>query len=174
MRFFQRFCRVVTMLALLGLPVLPAMAAQFSLEGGVSYMDSYSTPVAFGEIVFEEHYFGSSNFSWAPDITVGWIDGRDSARYRDARPSARDSIWLLAGGARFHYGQTNAWYHPFFFSFQPLLHTGRTQALSSSYEFASTLGWQAKHWMFGIRHISNGSFEEPNRGETMALLGITF
>jgi hypothetical protein len=31
-----------------------------------------------------------------------------------------------------------------------------------------------KNVSFQIRHISNGSFHEPNRGETMALVGIGF
>jgi Lipid A 3-O-deacylase (PagL) len=166
-------CRPLAALLFL-LPALPSAAAQFSLEVGTSYVDSHSTPTAFGELVFDDRYFGGSRFSWAPDITAGWIDGRSVARYRDARPSLSDNIWLLAAGARFHYGSPDAWYRPLFFSFQPALHTGRTQGLSSSYEFVSTLGWQAKHWMVGVRHISNGSFEGPNRGETMVLVGVTF
>jgi hypothetical protein len=166
--------RCVMAAMVLTLPALPAMAAQFSLEGGRSYMDSHGTTAAFGEAVFDEHQIGSSNFTWAPDVTAGWIDGRDIAHYRDARPGTTDNIWLLAAGARFHYGTPDAWYRPLFFSFQPALHTGRTQALSSSYEFSSTLGWQANHWMIGIRHISNGSFKEPNRGETMVLAGVSF
>ncbi|GAB2573698.1 acyloxyacyl hydrolase [Dyella jejuensis] len=156
------------------LPVLPAMAARFELQGGVSYMDSYSTPVAFGEVIFDDHAIGSSNFTWAPDVTGGWIDGRNLARYNADRYTTRENVWLLAGGVRLHYGPANAWYQPFFFSFQPALHTGRTQALSSSYEFVSTLGYQGNHWSLGIRHISNGSFHEPNRGETMVVAGVAF
>lgn len=156
------------------LPALPAMAARFELQGGVSYMDSYSTPVAFGEVIFDDHAIGSSNFTWAPDVTGGWIDGRNIARYSNDRYTTRDNVWLLAGGVRFHYGPANAWYQPLFFSFQPALHTGRTQALSSSYEFVSTVGYQGNHWSLGVRHISNGSFHEPNRGETMLVAGVAF
>ncbi len=156
------------------LPALPATAARFELQGGVSYMDSYSTPVAFGEVIFDDHAIGSSNFTWAPDVTGGWIDGRNIARYSNDRYTTRDNVWLLAGGVRFHYGPANAWYQPLFFSFQPALHTGRTQALSSSYEFVSTVGYQGNHWSLGVRHISNGSFHEPNRGETMLVAGVAF
>jgi hypothetical protein len=59
-----------------------------------------------------------------------------------------------------------------FFSFQPALHAGRTQALSSVYEFVSTLGWQGRVASIQVRHISNGSLHPPNCGETMVLLGV--
>lgn len=83
-----------------------------------------------------------------------------------------DHIVLLAAGARFRYGAPGDWYHHFFFGFQPALHTGRTRALSSAYEFVSTLGWQAERFSVPICHISNGSLHEPNCGETMLLLGV--
>ena len=51
---------------------------------------------------------------------------------------------------------------------------GTYPALSSSYEFTYTIGWQAKHWMMGIRHSSNAYLHEPNRGESVLLLGLTF
>lgn len=72
--------------------------------------------------------------------------------FRDDHYTTRDHIWMLSAGLRFQYGAPNAWYRPLFFSFQPSLHTGRTQGLSSSYEFTSTLGWQGEHWMFALRH----------------------
>jgi hypothetical protein len=36
------------------------------------------------------------------------------------------------------------------------------------------LGWQGKHFSVQVRHISNGGFHEPNRGETMGLIGFAF
>jgi hypothetical protein len=168
----------VALLFFLALP-LAAADPQFSIEGGVSFLGGYfawdqGAPAVFGETVFGEHTIGHSNFTWAPDITGGWIDGRDIAQFRYDRYTTRDHIWLLAGGVRFHYGAADAWYRPFFFSFQPTLHTGRTQGLSSSYEFTSTLGWQGRHWMFALRHSSNAWLHMPNRGENMVLAGITF
>jgi hypothetical protein len=160
------------------LPALPAMAARFELQGGVSYMGSPSngddTPAAFGEVIFDPSQIGSSNFTWSPDVTAGWIDGRNIPKYNMDRYTTRDDIWLLAGGVRVHYGPANAWYQPFFLSFQPAVHTGRTQALSSVYEFVTTVGYQGNHWSLGVRHISNASFHEPNRGETMLVAGIAF
>ena len=156
------------------LPALPAMAARFELQGGVSYMDSYSAPAAFGEVIFDEHSFGSSNFSWAPEITGGWIGGRDLKRFDNGRYTTRDDIGLVGAGVRVHYGPSNAWYQRLFLSEQPVVHTGRTLALSSVYEFMTTVGYQGDHWMVGVRHISNASFHEPNRGETLAVVGIAF
>ena len=154
---------------------LPAMAAtRLEIQGGVSYMDSSAVGTAFIEGVFDEHRIGNSRFSWSPDVSLGWIDGRALSRYDDNRYSTRDQIWLMAGGARIRYGDPGDWYRSLFFSFQPAMHTGRTLALSSPYEFVSTLGWQGRRFSVQIRHISNGDLHRPNRGETMALVGVGF
>lgn len=166
--------RGLTAVLMFALPALPAMAARFELQGGVSYMDSYSAPAAFGQVIFDEHQFGSSNFSWAPEITAGWIGGRDLRRFDNGRYTARDDIGLIGAGIRVHYGPANAWYRKLFVSEQPTVHTGRTLALSSSYEFMTTVGYQGDHWMVGVRHISNAGMHEPNRGETIALVGFAF
>lgn len=161
-------------------PLAHAAGPSISVEGGESFLGGYftwdsGTPAVFAEVVFDPHAIGSSRFTWAPDVTAGWIDGRDNiARFRHTRYTTRDHIWMLAGGLRFQYGTPDAWYRRLFFSFQPTLHTGRTQGLSSSYEFTSTLGWQGEHWMLGLRHSSNGFLHMPNRGENMVLVGVTF
>jgi hypothetical protein len=164
--------RGLLVLSLAG-PIPPAVATtRWEIQAGPSYMDSTSTTALFVESVFNEQHIGSNRFTWSPDISLGWIDGRDIQRFRYGRYTTKDSIGLLAGGVRIHYGDAGNWYQPLFFSFQPVLHSGRTQALSSAYEFASTIGWQGQHLSFQIRHISNGALHEPNRGETMALVGI--
>lgn len=165
--------RAVMALAL-AVTALPAMAARLEIQVGRSYMDSYAANTAFIEGVFDEHRIGDSRFSWSPDVSLGWINGRDVAGLDRGRYDTRHQSWLLAGGARFHYGDPGDWYHSLFFSFQPALHAGRTQALSTPYEFVSTLGWQGRHFSVGIRHISNGDLHCPNRGETMALIGFGF
>ena len=48
------------------------------------------------------------------------------------------------------------------------------QARSSAYESVDSVGWQWHHLSFEIRHISNGRLHQPNRGETMALVGVGF
>jgi hypothetical protein len=164
--------------AVLGLSLaslaLPASAAHLEIQGGRSYMDSYGTNAVFVEGIFDEHMIGDSRFSWSPDVSAGFINGRDVPRYRLSKYTTSDDVYLLAAGARLHYGDTDNWYHPLFLSFQPAAHTGRTQALSSGYEFVSSLGWQGKHFSVQLRHISNASLHEPNRGETMALVGVGF
>jgi len=166
--------RAAAALALTLLPALPAAAVEYQFQVGRSYMDSHGANTVFTEAVFDEHTLGNSNFSWSPDVSVGWIGGREVARYRGDHPGTDDDIWLAAGGLRFHYGDEGAWYHPLFFSEQGAVHTGHTQALSSTGEFVSTLGWQGQRFSFAIRHISNAGLHNPNRGETMALVGIAF
>jgi hypothetical protein len=153
---------------------VPAAATHLELQGGRSYMDSYGTNAAFAEAVFAPRPIGASRFTWSPDVSLGWIDGRDVARYRGARYGTTDAVALLAAGARFHAGDDSRWYHPLFVSFQLAGTSQTTQALSSHYQFVSTLGWQGEHLSFQLRHISNGSLHTPNRGETMALLGVGF
>ncbi|MBA2077054.1 acyloxyacyl hydrolase [Rhodanobacter sp. PCA2] len=153
---------------------LPAAATHVELQGGRSYMDSHAANAVFVESVFAAHPLGASGLHWAPDVALGWIDGRGFARYRDARYGTADAIWLAAGGVRLNAGGPDDWYHPFFYSFQVALHGGRTQALSSVYEFVNSVGWQWRHFSVRVRHISNGGLHKPNRGETMALVGVGF
>ena len=168
-----RFLRPLAAAAL-AFAALPAAAAQVEVQAGRSYMDSHAANTVFVEGVFAEHPLGDSGLHWAPDASLGWIDGRDIGRYRHARYGTRDAIWLAAGGVRLTAGGPDDWYHHFFYSFQVALHGGRTQALSSAYEFVNTVGWQWHHFSLQIRHISNGKLHEPNRGETMALVGVSF
>jgi hypothetical protein len=137
-------------------------------------MDDYGANTAFIEAVFAPRPLGNSRFSWAPDVSVGWIDGRDVARFRGKRYTTEDSIALLAAGVRLYCGDGDEWSRRLFLSLQPVLHTGRTQALSSVYEFATMVGWQGRRFSVQLRHISNASLHEPNRGETMALVGVAF
>jgi hypothetical protein len=153
---------------------LPATAARLEIQGGRSYMDSYAANTVFVEGVFDEQRIGDTRFSWSPDVSLGWLDGRAIARFDANRYTTRDQVWVLAGGARLHYGDASDWYRSLFFSFQPAVQTGRTQALSTPYEFVSTLGWQGRRFSVQVRHISNGNLHHPNRGETMALLGMAF
>ena len=149
-------------------------AAELETQVGPSYMDDHGTPVVFFEYVDDARPIGDSNFTWSPDASLGWINGRDLGRYQYSHPGTRDHVWLNAGGVRFHYGETGHWYQPIFLSFQGAIHTGRTQALSSTGEFVSTLGWQGRLFNVQLRHISNAGLHEPNRGETMVLFGVAF
>lgn len=164
--------RFAAALALLALPALSQAATHVEVQAGRSYMDSYGTNTAFVEAVFAPHAIGNSRYTWSPDVSAGWIDGRHLSK--PYRMTTRPSVALVAAGLRLRTSDESAWYHPVFFSFQ-LAGTNRTtQALSSHYQFVSTLGLQFKHVSFGIRHISNGGLHDPNSGETMALVGVGF
>lgn len=152
---------------------LPATAARFELQAGRSYSNSHSANTAFVEAVFAPQPLGQTRFTWAPDVSLGWIDGRRVAS-DDRRYTNRDSVALLAAGARFHFGEAGDWYQPLFFSEQLAVTNHTTHALSSHYQFVSTLGWQAKHFSVALRHVSNGGLHRPNTGETMALVGVAF
>ena len=173
MHLSPRFLRPLVATAL-ALATLPAAATQVELQAGRSYMDSRAANAVFVEGVFAAHPIGDSGLRWAPDLSLGWINGRDIARYRHARYRTSDDIWLAAGGVRLSAGGPDDWYSHFFYGLQFALHSGRTQALSSAYEFVNTVGWQWHHLSFQIRHISNARLHEPNRGETMALVGVGF
>ena len=173
MPLFQKVLRSILAVALVG-AALPAAAATFEVEAGRSYSNSHGTPAVFVEGVFDAQPIGSSNFTWAPDVSLGWIDGRNLYNHRIEGENTRDNAFLLGAGVRVKYGQAGDWYRHLFLSFQPTYNTGRTPALSGPLEFASTLGWQGKYFSVQLRHISNGGIHEPNRGETMALVGVSF
>lgn len=164
----------LALLLALGALGLPTLAAHVEVQAGRSYMDSYGTNVLFVEGVFDANHIGASHWSWSPDASLGWIHGRDLARFRDGRYTARHATWLLAAGARVHYAAAGHWYRHLFLSFQPAYNGRRTQSLSSPYEFVSTLGWQGRRFSVQLRHISDGDLHKPNRGETMALIGVGF
>ncbi|MBB6247341.1 acyloxyacyl hydrolase [Rhodanobacter sp. A1T4] len=173
MRLPAKSLRAALALALLSL-TLPAAATTFEVEAGRSYSNSHGTNAAFVEGVFDAQPIGSSLFSWEPDVSLGWLDGRDLYEHHIEGKNTRENAFLAGAGARFQYGQQGDWYRHLFFSFQPTYNTGRTPGLSGPLEFASTFGWQGKHFSLQLRHISNAGLHEPNRGETMALAGLSF
>jgi Lipid A 3-O-deacylase (PagL) len=137
-------------------------------------MDNNGAAAIFAEAMGGERGIGLSTISLQPVASLGWIDGRNVARYDGSRYITQHDTEVLAGGARFHVGDQQAWYKQLFFGFELAYNQQATRALSSHYEFMSTLGWQGKRFSFQLRHISNGGIHDPNRGETMALVGIGF
>ena len=166
--------RLAIAVALLAAPALSQAATRLEVQAGRSYMDAHGSNTGFVEAVFAPHAIGNSRFTWSPDVSAGWIAGRDLAQFRGMRYGTGPSVALVAAGARLRTTDTRAWYHPVFFSFQVAGTNHTTQALSTHYQFVSTLGVQLDHLSLGIRHISNGSTHEPNRGETMAVVGLGF
>jgi hypothetical protein len=101
--------------------------------------------------------------AWAPAFSLGRFNARDTYAER-----LNHAVWVAAGGARL-YG-----WRDLFLGFQVAATHGKTDALSSTYEFVSSLGWQGRHWQVLVRHISNGELHLPNHGETMLLAGVAF
>lgn len=152
---------------------LPAVAAQVQVQAGRSYMDRDATTAVFAEVVGTPRRLGDSRFVWAPAAALGWIDGRDLTRFGGNRYTATDTVWLLAAGVRLQYAPADRG-RGWFLGLQPALQRGRTQALSGGLEFVSTLGWQGRRFSVQLRHVSNAGLSGPNRGETMALVGVGF
>lgn len=163
--------RSAVVLALTGLSATALADTRIEIEGGRSWTDSYGTNTAWIETVFKDYQIGNSRFTLAPDVSLGFFNGRNVTRYGN-KDSA--DVWLLAGGVRFHYGAPGDWYHHLFWTTQVAAQAGRTLALSSGGEFVNSIGWQADRWSFQVRHASNAGIKGSNRGETMALVGLAF
>ena len=170
----RNLVRRAILLSLIAAAVPATAATRVEIQGGRSYMDSHGSHAAFVEAVFAARPLGHTRYQWSPDLSLGWIAGRDVPRYDYSRYSTRSPVTLLAAGVRVHRGDAADWYQPLFVSFQLAANNHTTQALSSHYQFVSTLGWQAQHVTVAIRHVSNGGLNGSNRGETMALVGLAF
>lgn len=147
-------------------------APLLNVEVGPSFMNRHATAALFVESVLDERPLGSSRFSWAPDFSVGWIDGRHIRGPVEHGYTPQDTVWLAAAGVRLRVRDSASPWHRWFFSFQPAATVGRTVALSSGYQFVSTFGWQGERCSVQLRHVSNAGLHEPNRGETMLLFGM--
>lgn len=163
--------RSAAALALAGLSASALADPRIEINGGRSYSDGYWTNTAWIESIWGEHAFGSSQFSWAPAASLGFVDGRNVSKYGNA---VSDDVWLLGGGVRLRYGAAGDWYHHLFWTSEVAVQAGRTLALSSGGEFVNSVGWAGDHWTFQIRHASNAGIKGSNRGETMALVGFAF
>lgn len=151
----------MVLLALPGYALAAAARVDVSVGRSVTIGDDW-TNVAFVEWIANPRPVGK--FTWAPAFGLGHFGARPNL------PGERldHPVWVGAAGARLY-----VW-RGAFFQFQGALTAGKTDALSTPYEFVSTTGWQARHWQVMLRHISNGDFHEPNHGETMALIGFAF
>ncbi len=170
----MRLLRLVCVLAasMSGLPLSAAPLLNF--EGGVSFSDSYGTAAAFVESVFDAHRIGASRFHWAPDVSLGWIHGRNPGGCAQDSCSLHETVWLAAAGVRVSRDDPIDPRRRWFLSFQPALQRGRTEALSDNLEFVTTLGWQGRRFSVQLRHVSDAGIKGPNSGETMVLFGVAF
>ncbi|HJU26007.1 MAG TPA: lipid A 3-O-deacylase, partial [Rhodanobacteraceae bacterium] len=122
-----------------------------------------SAPAAFAQVAGTPPEDGHAH--WRPVASVGWIGSRQVAG-----ENFDHDVFLAAAGAR--YGRR----HGLFFSEQIAATSARTDALSSRFEFVSSLGWQQGHFITILRHVSNAGILGGGRnlGETMVLVGVRF
>lgn len=98
-----------------------------------------------------------------PIVTLGWVGSHHTSRGHLDR-----SVFLAAAGARYRFlGRL-------FVSEQIAATSIRTSALSSRFEFVTTLGVRVGRLMLMGRHISNAHLigGGANHGETMLLIGL--
>ncbi len=107
---------------------------------------------------------GSETWRWAPTAGLGEFKARSTHQENLDHASL-----IVYGGARL-----SGWWRQAFVSFGVGLTKYRTDALSSPYEFVSSLGWQSPRYVLMLRHISNAKLHQPNLGETMLLGGLRF
>ncbi len=107
---------------------------------------------------------GSGNWRWAPAAGLGEFKARSTRK-----ENLDHATLIVYGGVRL-----GGWWRQAFVSFGVGLTKYRTDALSSPYEFVSSLGWQGQHYVLMLRHISNAKLHQPNLGETMLLVGLRF
>jgi hypothetical protein len=140
----------------------PALAAGFDIAAGPSVTSSGRvTGAAFASVFGEAP--ADHRYHFEPIGTLGWVDSRNS-RIDDLD----HEVFLAAGGVRL-VAANRHW----FLSEQLAATSGRTDALSSRFEFMTSAGWQDGHFIVMLRHISNANlFGGKNLGETMLLAGL--
>lgn len=149
---------------LLVLP-LAANATGFDLTAGPSVTSSErTTPAVFASAWREAPLDGRWHFE--PVGTLGWLGARST--HND---DLNHAVFLAAGGVRL----VTANQH-WFASEQLAATSTRTDALSSRFEFMTSVGWEDGHFVVLLRHVSNGRLigGGKNLGETMLLAGVRF
>jgi hypothetical protein len=143
----------------------PALATGFDLTAGPSITSSERSTAAIFASVFGERPH-DDRIHFEPIGTLGWIDSRDT------RTDDLDhEVFVAGGGVRILAAN-----HHWFVSEQLAATSTRTDALSSRFEFMTSVGWQHGHFIVMLRHISNAHLlgGGKNLGETMLLGGVKF
>ena len=139
-----------------------APAMEFDVNGGASATAGVRwAPALFADIGGTPGDDGHAHFT--PVGSVGWIGSRSTDH-----DDLDHNVFLIAGGLR--YGRADG----LFISEQIAATSTRTDALSSRFEFMTSLGWRDGRWMVMLRHVSNAHIIGGGRnlGETMLLAGV--
>lgn len=140
-----------------------AHAAAFDITAGPSVTASERTTTAVFASVLGTRPV-DSQWHIEPIGTLGWVDARHTRK-----DDLDHEVFLAAGG-----GRVIAPGHHWFISEQITATSNRTDALSSHFEFMTSVGWQDGHVIAMLRHISNAHILGCGRnlGETMLLAGL--
>lgn len=136
------------------------------IQAGPSQSQDHSTAAVFYQAIGKARD-PEGKWTWRPVGTLGFVEGRDL-------PGNRDDVWLAGGGVRFQRIRADGRVSPLFVETQALLSEGNTNALTGQLQFGTAVGWSGERWEVLVRHLSNAGIDEPNRGETMLLMGYTF
>ncbi|HET6907534.1 MAG TPA: hypothetical protein VFH52_11365 [Rhodanobacteraceae bacterium] len=139
-----------------------ARTAEFDVVGGASATAGTRwAPALFADVTASPRDDGHTHFE--PIGSVGVIGSR-----KDAHENLDHTVFLVAGGLR--YGREDG----LFVSEQIAATSTRTDALSSRFEFMTSIGWRDGRWMVLLRHSSNAHILGGGRnlGETMLLAGV--
>lgn len=158
------FLHKAGLLALLAFP-LASHAAGFDITAGPSVTSSERTTASVFASVFGERP-DDNRVQLEPIGTLGWIDSRDTRK-----DDLDHEVFVAGGGVRILAAD-----HRWFVSEQLAATSTRTDALSSRFEFMTSIGWQHGHFIVMLRHISNAHLLGGGRnlGETMLLGGVKF
>lgn len=141
-----------------------AHAAEFDIAAGASATAGARwAPALFADAVAVAPDDGDMHFE--PIGSVGGIGSRGIEH-----ENLDHTVFLIAGGLR--YGRADG----LFVGEQIAATSTRTDALSSRFEFMTSLGWRDGRWLVMLRHVSNAHIIGGGRnlGETMLLAGLRF
>lgn len=156
--------RVAWAFALLALP-LAAAGADYTFTAGPSVTSAgHHTEAVFFSAYGATTEDGHAHF--APIVSAGWM-----APHATHEDHLHHTVGLAAAGVRWQSPQRR-----WFASEQLAAVSQRTEALSSRFEFMTSVGWQHGYFVVMLRHISNAHVlgGGKNLGETMLLAGVRF
>ena len=158
------FLHKASLLALLAFP-LASHATGFDITAGPSVTSSERSTAAVFASVFAEQP-DDNRVHLEPIGTLGWINSRNTRK-----DDLDHEVFMAAGGVRILAAN-----HHWFVSEQLAATSTRTDALSSRFEFMTSVGWQHGHFIVMVRHISNAHLlgSGKNLGETMLLAGVRY
>ena len=149
-------------LALMSIDAVAQWRPHVAIGGATSIEGKWAATLSAGAerpLPGREWFGGKLSF----DITALAFSGRDGVVESDLE----NSVQALTAGLRW---RRNGW----LLGFSPGLATARTDAISGMLQFLTTAGYQWRHAAVYLQHLSNGSSNGRNIGETMIMFEWQF